>query len=166
MPKRFDLISITILLLAFIVLYYPIWITEYVYTDEVVQLWYYGKQPGFEMFFQQGRDITELLMQWLFGSMDTIKEIKFIRIFSFLGWILALPVWYYGLKSIFIKEGFPVMGAFFCTLYLICMPPLKISVVWASCLELFLANTTGFLSGYFMYRAIKIRDNRVQVSSR
>jgi len=166
MEKRLDTLGIIGLILVFIVLYYPVWITDYVYTDEAVQLWHYGKTPSFRMFVPQGRYITDKLMFWSFGNIQQIEQLKFIRIFSFLGWLCAIPVWYYVLKAILLREGLPVLLAFVCTLYLVCMPPLSISVMWASCFELFIANTAGLLSGYCLYRAIKISNNRTEVSSR
>ncbi|HEY9364960.1 MAG TPA: hypothetical protein VIQ00_16975 [Chitinophagaceae bacterium] len=153
--KNNDLYAILSLFIIFVILYFPIWNTNYLYTDEAVQLWFYGKQPGYQMFFQQGRYITEKLMQWLFGSAQSIDDVRYIRLFSFVGWMITIPIWYYILKNIFVKEGLPVLLAFFSVLFLICCPPFTISVVWASCVELFLANTSGLVSGYFAYRAIK-----------
>jgi hypothetical protein len=163
MKKRADRLSIIVLVLAFVVLYYPVFYTDYLYTDEAVQLWYYGKQD-FPMFVHQGRYITEKLMLWLFGSLHSIIQVKWVRIFSFAGWMICIPVWYYLLKEVLLKERLPVAMAFFSTLYLICMPSVSISVVWASCLELFLANTAGLLSGYCLYRAIKRENSHVKIS--
>jgi hypothetical protein len=166
MGKRLDTLSIIGLILVFIVLYYPVWITDYVYTDEAVQLWHYGKTSSFRMFVPQGRYITDKLMLWSFGNIHQIEQLKFIRIFSFLGWLFAIPIWYHVLKAVLQSEGLPVLLAFVCTLYLVCMPPLTISVMWASCFELFIANTAGLLSGYCLYRAISTSNNRTEVSSR
>ncbi|MFT2009488.1 hypothetical protein ACMA1I_12490 [Pontibacter sp. 13R65] len=160
--RHTDFISISILLLAFTLLYYPVWIAEYVYTDEVVQLWYYGKDPDFHMFVSLGRYITDVLMGWLFGSIDTIAQIKVARIFSFLGWAASIPVWYLLLKDIFKREQLPQSLAFLSVFYLICMPPLSISVLWASCLELFLANTCGFVAGYLMYRGTRLENGQLK----
>src|SRR5687767_236950 len=120
--RQFDLLCFFLVILAFTVLYYPVWITEYVYTDEVVQIWYYGNDPGYQMFLPQGRYVTEKLMNWLFGSVQHIEQIKWIRAFSFSGWLLCIPIWYYVIKSVLVKEGLPVVLAFFSTLYLVCIP--------------------------------------------
>lgn len=138
-------------------IFYPIFYSEYAYTDEIVQLWFYPNDKNYHMFLPQGRYITEKLFQWLFGSVHTIKEIASIRLFSLGGWIISIPVWYYVIKRVVIKEKLPEVLAFFATLYLICTPQFSIYVSWASCLELFLANTSGLLSGYFLYSSI--RDN-------
>ena len=130
-----------------VVIFYPVFYSEYAYTDEIVQLWYYPKEKNFQMFLPQGRYITEKLFQWLFGSVSTIREISYIRLFSFGSGIISIPIWYYSIKQIVIKEKLPEVLAFWGTLYLVCTPQFSIYVSWASCLELFLANTTGLLSG-------------------
>ncbi len=134
-----------------VVIFYPVFYSEYAYTDEIVQLWYYPKEKNFQMFLPQGRYITEKLFQWLFGSVTRISEISYIRLFSFGSGIISIPIWYYIIKQIVIKEKLPEVLAFWGTLYLVCTPQFSIYVSWASCLELFLANTTGLLSGYFLY---------------
>ncbi len=134
-----------------IVLFYPVFYEEYAYTDEIVQLWFYPKDKNYQMFLPQGRYITEKLFQWLFGSMDTIRDIALARLFSFAGWLLSIPVWYSVIKQIVRRENLPEILAFFATLYLICTPQFAIYISWASCLELFLANTCGLLSGYILY---------------
>src|SRR3990170_3996149 len=131
-------------------IFYPVLYAEYAYTDEIVQLWYYPKEKNFQMFLPQGRYITEKLFQWLFGSVKRISEISYIRSFSLAGWIISIPVWYYVVKQIVKKEKLPEILAFFGTLYLVCTPQFSVYVSWASCLELFIANTSGLLSGYFL----------------
>ncbi len=164
--KQTDFIWLAVLSVVFIALYAPVWSAEYLYTDEATQLWRYGKEPGFNMFAPQGRFLTDKLFNWLFGSMTLIREIKYIRIFSFAGWLLTLPVWYFLLKKLFAKEGLNETLAFFTVLFIICSPTVSIAVLWASCLELFLANIFGFLSGYFIYTGIKTVDGRIEVPTK
>lgn len=149
--RKTDYCSLAILLLVPFLVFYPLFFSEYLYTDEAVQLRLYQKGSDFQMFTAQGRYITEKIFQWLFSSIDTIKEVTYLRLFSFFGWILSIPVWYFILKKVIEKEGLPQMLAFFSVLYMIAMPPFAVYVSWASCMELFLANTSGLLSGYFLY---------------
>ncbi|MEO5563834.1 MAG: hypothetical protein ABIR18_10375 [Chitinophagaceae bacterium] len=146
-----DILKILFLCGIAIAIFYPLFYSEYAYTDEIVQLWYYKKGSDFQMFTPQGRYITDKLFQWLFSSATTIKDISSIRLFSLVGWLLSIPVWYYIIKRVVVKEKLPEILVFFSTLYIVCMPQFCIYVSWASCLELFLANTTGLLSGYFLY---------------
>lgn len=163
MAKRADLLPLTVLALIFILIYLPVWSAEYLYTDEAVQLWLYGKEPKFHMFIWQGRFITDVLFQWLFGSVQHVRQVSFIRLFSFVGWFATLPLWYGLLKKIVLQEGLDKRLAFLTSLFLICSPAVALSIGWASCLELFLANSCGFLSGWFLYNGLKTANNRTRI---
>ena len=152
--RQKDLLIIFFLIGLSLLIFYPVFYSEYAYTDEIVQLWFYPNDKSYHMFLPQGRYITEKLFQWLFGSAGTIKDISYIRLFSLGGWVISIPIWYYVIKNIVRREKLPEVLAFFATLYLVCTPQFTIYVSWASCLELFLANTSGLLSGYFLYSSI------------
>jgi hypothetical protein len=160
-----QLIHISVLIAIAIIIFYPVFFTEYAYTDEYVQLWLYKKGSNFNMFSTQGRYITEKLFQWLFNKAYTVRDITFIRMFSFFGWIVCLPVWYAIIRKVVIKEGLPTLLIFFSVLYLNCTPPFSIYVSWASCLQQFIADTTGLLSGYILYSSLKYQNNRLTISS-
>src|SRR5215218_1205906 len=115
--RRADFLLVTLLAFIFFVIYLPVWSSEYLYTDESVQLWFYGKEPGFEMFAPQGRYITEKLFNLLFGSIRQVKQVTNIRLFSFIGWFATLPVFYFQIKKILVKEGLPVSLAFITVLF-------------------------------------------------
>jgi hypothetical protein len=164
--KRADIVSISSLILIALAIYYPLFYQEYLYTDEAVQLWLYKKGTVFQMFLPFGRYITDKLFYWLFSGANSIQDIIRIRLFSLVGWLLSIPVWYYIIKKVVNREKLPALLPFFSVLYLICSPPFTISVAWASCLELFLANTAGLLSGYFLYSSIKYENNRIAVTAK
>jgi hypothetical protein len=149
-----DLLYILILWTIVILIFYPLFTAEYVYTDEIVQLWQYKKGSNFQLFLPQGRLITEKLFQWLFSSASTIRDITYIRLFSLAGWMLSIPLWYVAIKRIIVRENLPEILTFFSLLFLVCSQQFCIYVSWAACLELFLANTAGLLSGYYLYIAI------------
>lgn len=149
-----DILYILILCVILILIFYPLFTAEYVYTDEIVQLWQYKKGSNFQLFLPQGRLITEKLFQWLFSSASTIRDITYIRLFSLVGWILSIPLWYVAIKRIVVRENLPEILTFFSLLFLVCSQQFCIYVSWAACLELFLANTAGLLSGYYLYIAI------------
>ncbi len=152
---RKDYLKIFILILVAFGIFYPLFYSEYAYTDEFVQLWLYKKGNNFQMFLTQGRYITEKLFQWLFGNANTIHDITAIRLFSFFGWIVCIPAWYLIIKKVVSKENLPGLIVFFSILYLICSPSFSIYVQWASCLEHFIANTAGLLSGYILYSSFR-----------
>jgi hypothetical protein len=161
--RRKDYLNILILILIAFAIFYPLFYSEYLYTDEAVQLWLYKKGTGFQMFLPQGRYITDKLFQWLFSKAHTIHDVTYIRLFSFFGWIICIPVWYFIVRRIVITEKLPGVLAFFSVLYLVCTPPFSMSVSWASCLELFIANTTGLVSGYALYSSVIYKEGRMKL---
>ena len=159
--NRKDYLKIFILILVAFGIFYPLLNSEYAYTDEFVQLWLYKKGSNFQMFMTQGRYITEKLFQWLFGNANTIHDIRTIRLFSFFGWIACIPAWYFIIKKVITKENLPVLLVFFSILYLICSPSFSIYMQWASCLEHFIANTAGLLSGYLLYSSFRDQNEKI-----
>ena len=152
---RKDLINILVCILIVFAIYYPLFYSEYLYTDEAVQLWLYKHGSPFQMFVTQGRYVTEKLFQWLFSKAHTVHDIIFIRLFSFFGWIVCIPIWYFIIKKVVLKEKLPHQLIFFSVLYIVCVPSFTIYVSWASCMEQFIANTTGLISGFIFYTFLK-----------
>ena len=135
-----------------VLVFSPLFYTHYFYTDEVLQLWLYRKGSDFAMFVPQGRLFTDRLFRSLYSHIDTIGQLSMLRLFSLAGWLICLPVWYSVFKRVTRDEGLPPQLPFFSVLFLICSLPFSISIQWAACMELFIANTCGLLAGYFVYR--------------
>lgn len=161
---RSDVLKILILILIALAIFYPLFYSEYLYTDEAVQLWLYKKGSGFQMFLPQGRYITDKLFQWLFSGAYTIHDVTSIRLFSFFGWIFCIPAWYFIIKRIVVREKLPSLLIFFSVLYLISTPPFSMYVSWASCLEQFIASTAGLVSGFILYSSFAFKEVRMKVS--
>jgi len=161
--KKTDVLNILVLIALASFIFYPLFYSEYLYTDEAVQLWRYKKGSGVHMSIPGGRYITDILSQWLFNNAYTIHDVIFIRLFSFLGWILCIPIWYFIIKKIESQEKLPLF-AFFSILYLICTPAFSISIGWAACFELFIANTAGLISGYILYSSIRNKNGKIYIS--
>lgn len=155
--KKATLRDLSILLGITLLIFYPLFYARYCYTDEIIQLRNYRKGSNFHMFAGQGRYLTDLLFQKLFSSIDTIRQITCLRLFSLFGWMVCIPVWYLALTRISRKEGLPRLLPFLTVLYLITCPPFCVYVSWSSCMELFIANTSGFLAGYTLYSQIKFQ---------
>lgn len=162
--KQPDLLSIGFLIAAVIVVFFPVFHADYLYADEAPQLWYFTKDLNFNTSVSQGRYLTYEIFSWLFSSIHTIHEVIHARLFSLFGWILCLPVWYFIIMRVVVKNGLPkLLGA--CSLiYLISMPPFGISIGWSACMELFIAYTAGLLSGYILYEGITCEGKIVHVS--
>jgi hypothetical protein len=153
--------EVGILLLLPLLIYYPMFTANYSYTDEYIQLWYNRNSFDYPMYLPQGRLLMEYLMHFLFNSIQTIEQIKWVRLFSLGGWLLCIPIWYGIIKKIVVREGLPALLPFCTVLYLITSPGFVVSIQWAVCAELFLANTAGLLSGYLLYCGIKEGPGKV-----
>jgi hypothetical protein len=161
--QRKDLYLIGFLYLVVLLIFFPLFYTEYVYTDEAIQLWNYRPGSGFNMFAIQGRWLTEQLIGRSFDAANSIKDITYIRIFSLAMWLVFIPVWYIVMKRVTANgAGYEYLPLFTC-LYLVTSMPFAISIQWASCLELAIANTAGLVSGAILYLAIRDKDKWLQV---
>jgi len=150
--ERTDYYKIGFLMLIPLLIFYPLFTTTYFYTDEVFQLWLYGKDPSFAMFVPQGRFLNDRLFRAMYGAIDTIAQLRYLRLFALGGWLLSIPVWYKILSKIRRDEDLPPQLPFWAVLYLTTSLPFAISIQWAACMELFIANTCGLLAGYLVYR--------------
>jgi hypothetical protein len=104
------------------------------------------------------------MFQWLFGAIKTIDEITYIRVFSLVGWLVCLPIWYIVFKKLRARDPAYQYVPFFTCLYLVTSLPFAISIQWASCLEMFVAGTTGLLSGFVFYNAIHFTGNKFRIA--
>jgi hypothetical protein len=164
-----DLFLTGILLLVVVLIFYPLFYTDYIFTDEVVQLWRYRPGTDFYMFISNGRWITEILFRYLFSAIDTIHEVTYLRVFAFVGWLICIPIWYVCLKRIMSPNSYRDepgyrMLPFFTCLYLVTSLPFAISIQWAACMELFIANTCGLLSGTLLYRRMGFTEGQFRIS--
>ena len=164
--NRKDYLNISVLVFIAIAIFYPIFYTEYSYTDDWFALWQHESGKGIHVLIPYGRYLTDILTNWLYsyGNASAVHDLVFIRLFSFFGWILCIPVWYLITKKIVSRENLPHQLILFSTLYIICTPPFTIYVGWASCFEQFIANTAGLLSGYILYSSIKYQNDRITIS--
>jgi hypothetical protein len=156
--QRKDAYFLGFLYLVVLLIFYPVCFTEYVYTDEVVQLWNYRPGSGFTMFAQQGRWLTELLVSRTFQAADHFRDITYIRMFSLFTWLVCLPIWYVIINRVVARgPGYEYLPFFTC-LYLVTSLPFSITVQWASCVELAIANTAGLTAGAIWYFAIRDKE--------
>jgi len=162
--QKADYRNLGILIFVVFLIFYPLLYTPYFYTDELVQLWNYRKGSSFAMFLPQGRWLTDVLFRALYSSIDTITQLTRLRIFSLAGWLVCLPVWYTVITRVCRREALPDTLSFLTVLCLVTSLPFATSVQWASCVELFIANTAGLLSGYCIYAGLKEVDGKPRLS--
>ena len=160
--QRKDLYLVGILLLCLLFIFLPLFYSEYIYMDEALQLWGYRAVPGFYMFIDEGRFLTEELQRWLFNRIDTIHGVKYVRLFSLFGWMLCLPLWYAIIKREVSNVPKYKYLPFFTCLYLITNPSFLVAVQWATCLQFFISDTVSLLAGAIVVNSLRAEDFKIQ----
>ena len=162
--QRKDIYLVGSLLGIILLIFYPLFYSDYLFMDEAVQIWNFKSVPGFHMFINQGRWFAELLETWLFRFVHTIQDIKYLRLLSLLGWCSCLPVWYTVIKRLIGDVQQYKYLPFFTCLYLVTSLPFIVSVQWATCLQFFIAHTCGLLSGAVLLQNMRLVENRIRIA--
>lgn len=156
--KDFYLIGILWLIVLFIFL--PLFYSNYIFTDEVAELWEYNSIAGHQMFTDDGRWLAEQMHSWLFKKINTINEVTWLRLISLFGWLLCLPVWYSVIKRLVANVPAYEYLPFFICLYLVTSLPFLISVQWAACMQFFIADTIALVAGAIALQCIQPQNNK------
>ena len=154
--KDFYLLGVLWVIVLFIFL--PIFYSDYIYMDEILEVWQYNSIPGHQMFADDGRLLAEVMHSWLFKQIDTMSQVKWFRLISLFGWLLCLPVWYSVIKRVVAKVPAYEYLPFFICLYLVTSLPFLISVQWATCMQFFIADTVALISGAAALNCIQAQD--------
>jgi len=147
--KLFQIQTICILLL--ILVFYPVFFTDYVYTDEAHQLWHNDDKTNFFIFFEVGRALNALIMQKLYPLLKSMSQLKWMRVASLAGWAMAIIVWNVILNSW--KKVFHLneRWVLFLSICLPCSITLAIVIGWAVHVAVFLAFIMGLVSGHLLF---------------
>ncbi|WP_205514376.1 hypothetical protein [Longitalea arenae] len=164
--QRNDLYLLGTLWLCALFIFLPLFYSDYLFMDEVWQLWGYRSIPGFYMFIDEGRWLTEVLQRWLFNMIDTIHGVIYMRLFSLFGWLLCLPIWYLIFKREVANVSSYQYLPFFTCLYLITSLPFIVAVQWATCLQFFIADTACLLAGALVLQSIRSGDAKLRMAFR
>jgi hypothetical protein len=164
--NRTSIIFLLCLIASILLIYYPVFTTEYLYTDEANQLWDAATRLNFETSVPQGRFLTYKIFEWVFSPIHTVHQVIYARLFSFFGWMLCLPVWYYVINKVVDKNGLPKQLVLLTIVYLVSMPPFIIYVGWSACMEMFIACLSALLAGFVLYQGIRLNGNTVELSNK
>ncbi|AEW00053.1 hypothetical protein A4D02_29050 [Niastella koreensis] len=140
-----------ICIILLFIIFYPVFFADYAYMDEAYQLWHNDDNSNFNMLFEQGRGLGALVMQKFFTSTAAINELKWIRVISFGGWVMAVIVWnaiLYSWKKVFNLNERWVL---FLSICLPCSISVAISIGWAGLAQVFLAFILALLSGHLLF---------------
>jgi hypothetical protein len=160
--QRKDLYLIGILWLFLLFIFLPLFYSNYIFMDEALEFWGYKSVPGFYMLIDEGRFLAEELQRWLFNKIDTINQVKYVRIFSLFGWMLCLPLWYALIKREVANVPQYKYLPFFTCLYLITNPSFLISVQWATCVQFFISHTASFLAGAIVLNSLRSDEFKIK----
>lgn len=149
----------------FTIVYYQVFIADYAYLDEIHQLWHNRDGSNFTMFATQGRWLTGLLINKLYGSIDSISQLKYLRIFSLVGWIFTTCIFYFVLRKWALQKVLGERRALLLAFYVIVSAPVAIYIGWASCLELFIAILCGMISGKLLFDNLFGQTGYVKISN-
>jgi len=136
----------------FLLIYFQLFFAEYAYLDEIYQLWHNRDNASFIMFHTQGRWLSGLLFQKSFSSISSIEQIKLLRLFSLIGWIVITLIWSRIYKKWTAWLNFPEQTWWLGSLYWVCSLSVCIYIGFASCMEVFLGILAGLLSGHILFK--------------
>lgn len=146
--------------LVLLVIFFPLFQVNYAYLDDFHQLWYNEKGATYNIWFTHGRVIGGLLMDKAFTTINTVDAVKLYRIYSVLGW--ALAIWLYVRVAIqwarfnLIDSRLVLVSA----VYIACSLSVAIANGWGgTCFEICLTFIAGLLSGHLLYAQLK-KHNR------
>jgi len=162
LKRRYTGLLISLFVLT--VVYIPVCYSDYAFLDEAHQLWNNDNHSNYSMFLVQGRWLSGVLFDKVFSSVNTIADLKYIRVFSFLSWGLFLLFYFRFCKkwrTLFEMDNLLLvtMGA-----YIACSLSVAVYVGWASCFQCGIANLLGLCSGHMMFTEL-INKNRSKAFS-
>jgi hypothetical protein len=143
--------TLTVILLFASVLYAKVFTANYLYLDEAYQLWNRDGDHNFLLFAKHGRLFSGIIFKKIYSGIDTVAQVKFLRVASLSGWIIASYAVYYfskiWVRRLQLHPYLPFLLAVFC----ICSSSVAIYIGWSSSAEVFLAFLTGLFSGHFLF---------------
>src|SRR5689334_21182655 len=117
--QRKDFYLLGVLSVLLLLIFLPLFYSDYIFTDEASEIWGYNSIPGLQLFTDDGRWLSEILQSWLFKMADTIHDVTYLRLISLFGWMACLSIWYGVIKrSVDKVPGYEFLPFFSC-LYLI-----------------------------------------------
>lgn len=146
-------VSFGLIPVLFLLLYYPVFYANYSYLDEIHQLWHNNDRTNLTMFVTQGRWLAGLLFQKTFSAIHTIAQLKLVRLFSLIGWVVTTLVWAVVLKNWVRRLQLPESLCWLGVLYVACCIPVVVYIGWASCMEIFLAVLAALVSAHLAFTA-------------
>jgi len=161
--KRTDVLFYALPLL-FVILYFPIFYSDYAYSDEVYALWHNDDKTNYSA--TQGRLLSGLIFHFFYSSISRIAELKLLRLFSWFGWIITTIVWTYILKKWVKLLRLPGEIHSIGALYFVCSISVCVYIGWAACMQIFLGTCAGLASGHLLFAGLVNQKDEIHLSNR
>ncbi|RXK58425.1 hypothetical protein ESA94_17460 [Lacibacter luteus] len=161
-PKQLYIATGIAILVSFFI-YYPVFFTDYAFTDEAHQLWNNKDGSNFTIFLNHGRIITGWLFDAAFANIQSVGDIKWLRMFSFASLLVFILVYAVYGRKLFKQLGLPAELWWLSVVFIPCSLSAAIYIGWASCAEIFFATTTAFLSGYILFTKLNSSEQYIQI---
>ena len=151
-------------LLAYLVIYFPLFYTNFLYMDDAHVLWHNEKGENFNIWLVHGRFLSAPLMEIGFTSIHTINAVIIFRIISVLGWIPAICLFIKLLGKWVRFNGLDNRLVLISGVFLACNLSLAVYNGWGgSCFEVFLSFICGLLSGHLFFSELKKRASYLSI---
>lgn len=138
--------------LVLLVIFFPLFHANYVYLDDAHLLWHNGKEESLNIWLRHGRLFSGLTIGNRFASISTIDEVKLSRIYSVLGWVLAIVVYVKVATEWARLNLIDSRVVLVSAVYIACSPFVAITNGWGgTCFIFFMAYTAGLLGGHIFY---------------
>lgn len=146
------LIQYGIPVLVLLVIFFPLFQANFVYLDDAHLLWHNEREESLNVWFKHGRLISGLTIGNRWASINTIDAVKLSRIYSIIGWLLAICVFVkvatQWARLNLIDNRVVLIGA----VYIACSPFVAITIGWGgTCFAFWIAYTAGLLGGHILY---------------
>jgi hypothetical protein len=147
--------------LVLLVIFFPLFQANYVYLDDAHLLWHNGKEESLNIWFRHGRLLSGFTIGNRWASINTIDAVKLSRIYSVLGWSLAICVYVavaiQWARLNLIDNRVVLLSAVF----IACSPFVAITCGWGgTCFTFWFAYATALLGGHILYTQL-VKHKRI-----
>jgi hypothetical protein len=151
-------------LFIFLIIFFPLFYTNYVYLDDSHLLLYNEKGANFKIWTIHGRLLSGLFFEKIYTSINSINGVIILRIISVLGWMLGIGLFVTCVRQWVRQNNLDNRLVVLSGVYLACSLSLGIYNGWGgSCAEVFMAFSLGLLSGHLFYMQLKKRERYIKV---
>lgn len=138
--------------LVLLVIFYPLFQANYVYLDDAHLLWHNERAESLNIWFRHGRLLSAFTIGDRWASINTIDAVKLSRIYSVLGWVLAICIYVKAATQWARLNLIDNRVVLLSAVYIACSPFVAITCGWGgTCFTFWFAYAAGLLGGHILY---------------